>query len=213
VSRARVDEPAAHAVAAWYVGQRHTPRDPQVRAAYAELEAQTDALLRRCLRAWGPDTLRVVSTALVEPYDGDRELVDAVRTTNVLEVPRVPRDRAHPVLDSSPGGPYDRMRAVHDLLGHVVPGFGFDREGEFAAWIEQDRHYRGRARAALATELHGQHSVLWSTGELAEPKAMLIDRQVLRASVSAFRRGSTCRARPGGDRRGGPGLTTTREAS
>ena len=70
-------------------------------------------------------------------------------------------------------------------MGHVLPGFGFDRDGEFAAWIEQDRHYRGLARAALATELHGQHSVRWSTGELAEPKAVLIDRGILRASVTA----------------------------
>jgi len=193
MSGLRVDEPAAREVAAWYLGHRDVAADPLVRTAYAQLEAQTDDLLRQCLGAWGRGTFRVVSTELGEPYVDDRELVEAVRSTNVLEVPRVPRDRTHPVLDSSPGGPYDRFRAVHDLLGHVVPGFGFDRDGEFAAWIEQDWCYRGLARAALATELHGQHSVRWTTGEIAEPKAMLIDRHLLRASVTAARRASTSR--------------------
>lgn len=185
-----VDVAAAREVAAWYREHGNVPRHPEVRAAYAELESQTDAQLRSCLRAWGRGPLRLVSTALEEPYASDRELVDAVRTTNVLEVPRVPRDRRHPLLDSSPGGAYDRFRALHDLLGHVGPGFGFDRDGEFAAWIEQDRRYRVLARAALATELHGQHSVRWSTGELAEPKALLIDRRLLRASKVAARRPS-----------------------
>jgi hypothetical protein len=183
----RVDEPAAREVAAWYAHHPNEPDDPLVRAAYAQLEEQTDALLAGCLRYGGRGTVRVVSTALAEPYDDDRELVDAVRTTNVLEVPRVPRDRAHPVLDSSPLGPYDRFRALHDLVGHVHQGFGFDRDGEFSAWIAQDRCYRGLARAALATELHGQHSVRWTTGELAEPKALLIDRRLLHASAKAVR--------------------------
>jgi hypothetical protein len=38
---------------------------------------------------------------------------------------------------------------------------------------------------ALATELHGQHSVLWTTGELAEPKAILLAPRLLRRSVTA----------------------------
>jgi hypothetical protein len=188
----RVDEGAARDVAAWYIGHRDASRDPLVRAAYTALELQTDVLLRRCLRTVARGGLRMVSTALPEPYEDDRALVEGVRETNVLEVPQVPRGSTHPLLDSGPGASYDRFRALHDLLGHVLPAFGFDRDGEFAAWIEQDQWYEGLARRALATELHGQHSVRWSTGELAEPKAILIDPQLLRASkASAWRASMT----------------------
>jgi hypothetical protein len=210
VSRLRVDEAAAREVAAWYIGHRSVDRDPVVHAAYAELEAQTDVLLRHCLRAWRPGPLRVVSTAATEPYTDGRALVDAVRSTNVLEVPQVPRDRKHPLIDSSPGGAYDRFRALHDLVGHVLPGLGFDRDGEFAAWIEQDRCYRGLARAAVATELHGHHSVRWSTGELAEPKAILIDLGLLRASAAGARSARRRRRAPDGPASAPPGRRARR---
>ena len=42
--------------------------------------------------------------------------------------------------------------------------------------------YTGLARWALATELHGQHSVHWTTKCLADHKAVLLDRGLLRAS-------------------------------
>jgi hypothetical protein len=177
-----VDEHAARAVAACYLASDDRSADPLVRAAYQQLEAQTDHLLQRLVRAW-PGGLRLVSTALESPYGSDDDLLVAVPTTGTLEIPRVARSRRHPLLGNSPGGPYDRFRAVHDLLGHVHHRFGFDRDGEFAAWLAQDRHHHGLARWALATELHAQHSVLWSTGELAEPKATLIDTRILRASA------------------------------
>jgi hypothetical protein len=182
-----VDEHAARAVAACYLDSDDGSADPLVRAAYQQLEAQTDALLQRLVRTW-PGGLRVVSTALGAPYDDDDELLVAVSTTRTLEIPTLEPSRRHPLLGSSPGGPCDRLRALHDLLGHVLPGFGFDRDGEFTAWLTQDRHHTGLARRALATELHAQHSVLWSTGQLAEPKATLIDTRILRASASAMRR-------------------------
>jgi hypothetical protein len=39
--------------------------------------------------------------------------------------------------------------------------------------------YTGLARRALATELHAQHSVLWTSGELAEFKATLLSPDLL----------------------------------
>ena len=95
----------------------------------------------------------------------------------VLEVTTVASDadRRHPMMDSGPGQAYDRFRAVHDILGHARLGLGFDRDGEFAAWLSQERRHSPLARRALATELHGQHSVRWTTGEVAAPKAVLLD--------------------------------------
>jgi hypothetical protein len=83
------------------------------------------------------------------------------------------------------GGAYDRFRAVHDLLGHARPGLGFDRDGEFTAWRRQDRLHGPLARRALATELHGQHSVAWTTGGPAEPRPVLLDPHLVARSVAA----------------------------
>jgi hypothetical protein len=129
--------------------------------------------------------MRLASTEVLTPYDTDEELIDAVRTTWVIEIPRADHERRHALLGSEPGGAYDRFRALHDLMGHVWPCYGFDRDGEFSAWCLQHRYYRGMARWALATELHAHHSVRWTSGELADPKATLVDRRLLRASLAA----------------------------
>ncbi len=63
---------------------------------------------------------------------------------------------------------------------------GFDRDGELATWRAQERFHTPLARWALATELPGQHSVLWTTGQVAEPKAILLEPRLLGRSVLAF---------------------------
>jgi hypothetical protein len=187
----RLDRLTAHEVAAAYGAKPVRPRAPAVVAAYAELEAQTDVLFVRITEAHGPGRIRVVFTGLAEPYATDGEMIGAVRREGILEVPvsSTPGVRSHPVLGSEPGGPYDRFRAVHDILGHVRLGLGFDRDEEFAVWWSQDRQYRGLARWALATELHGEHSVRWTTGQCAEHKAVLLHPEL----VARARRG---RGRP-----------------
>jgi hypothetical protein len=59
-------------------------------------------------------------------------MIAAVRAEHLLEVTAAAadRDRAHPLLGCELGGPYDRFRAVHDIVGHVIPRFGFDRDAE-----------------------------------------------------------------------------------
>jgi hypothetical protein len=122
--------------------------------------------------------VRIVFTRCRAPYDHDKELIEAVRATAVLEVTH-DRARPHPVLGSEPGGTYDRFRAVHDVVGHVIPGHGFDRHGEFAAWRAQDRLYSGLARMALGTELHGEHSVCCTSGSFSDHKATLLPWQMI----------------------------------
>ena len=115
------------------------------------------------------------------PYDDAQELIRSVTDDRMLEVTSVAADpdRRHPLMDSAAGGAYDRFRAVHDVLGHARLGLGFDRNGEFAVWLSQEQFHSPLARRALATELHGQHSVRWTTGEVAEPKAVLLDPGLL----------------------------------
>ena len=179
----RVDPDLAGEVAARFQAARNDHTNTKVRAAYDQLERQSDALFTRLI---DPDRplhrgLRVEFTRYESPYDSDDELVGAVRTHGVLEITTSARerDRGHPLLGCDLGGTYDRFRAVHDIVGHVGPCLGFDRDGEFAAWLTQERLYFGLARWALATELHAEHSVRWTTGTLSDHKATLIDRDLL----------------------------------
>jgi hypothetical protein len=181
-----VEPAAAHDVAAAYT-DTPTTRDPLVAAAYARLATESDQLFRRLTAPDRPDRVHIAFTTCPAPYADADELISSVNHGRLLEVTTVATepDRHHPVMGNDPGGTYDRFRGVHDVLGHARLQQGFDRDGEFAAWRSQERFHRPLARWALATELHGQHSVLWTTGELAEPKAILLDRRLLRRSVTA----------------------------
>ena len=179
----RVDPAAAREVAAAYDDARER-RDPLTRAAYARLVAESDRLFGWMTSPDRADPVRVAFTACRTPYDDARELIDSVRDERTLEVATVATDagRRHPLMGSDRGGAYDRFRAVHDVLGHACLGLGFDRDAEFTAWRWQERLHSPLAHRALATELHGQHSVLWTTGRVAEPKAVLLDPELVERS-------------------------------
>jgi len=157
VGAPKVDPATAHEVAGTFLAAPTTRRDPTVRAAYCELEEQSDRAFVTRTRPRPVGGVRVV-TRCPSPYASDREMVAAVRSDRLLEVTSAATefDRRHPLMGCELGGAYDRFRAVHDLVGHVVACLGFDRDGEFVGWLTQERLYRGLARWALATELHGE---------------------------------------------------------
>jgi hypothetical protein len=173
-------------------------RAPLVRRAYEELEAQTDRMFAVLVDPSGPYQFAVVDTALETPYDGAEELISSVLESRTLQVTRSPADRTHPFLDCGMGGSYFRFRAVHDLLGHAATGYGFDREGEYQAWVIQYSYYLGLARWAAGTELHGEISVLWTTGQFAEHKAALLDPDVILPRHRNQNRTTSGRAGPEG---------------
>lgn len=168
-----LDESVAREVADWFLCAPSISSDPVVARAYAALEAECDRAFVALTDTRRRSCTRVVFTDCREPYASDLELIEAVRRTRVLEIvtSAVDRDRPHPSLATDRGGAYDRFRAVHDLIGHARHGFGFDRQGEYAAWRVQEPLHSPLARLALATELHAEHSVRWTTGTLAEHKA------------------------------------------
>ena len=155
-------------------------------AAYAQLVTESDQLFQHLTSPDRPDRVRIELTTCPTPYADARELIRSVRQDRLLEVTTIAtqHDRHHPVIGNDLGGAYDRFRGVHDVLGHARLQLGFDRDGEFAVWRSQARFHSPLARWALATELHGQHSVLWTTGALAEPKAILLDPRLLRRSIT-----------------------------
>ena len=179
----RVDPVVAHEVATAYLDAPRR-RDPLTAAAYAHLVTESDRLFRWITSPDQADPVRVVFTACPTPYRDAQELISSVTNDRRLEVTTAATDgdRGHPMMDTEPGGAFDRFRAVHDILGHARLRLGFDRDSEFAVWLSQERFHGPLARRALATELHGQHSVRWTTGEFAEPKAVLLDPALLRRS-------------------------------
>jgi len=180
----RIDVDQARLVAGAFLDARQTSNDPVVVAAYSSLAAQADQWYGRITNASARRSVRVVHTRCREPYATGWELAEQVRASRVLELwpAQYDRDRPHPRLDMSVGGTYDRFRAVHDIVSHAWCGFGFDRNGEFSAWLAEDRMYTGVARWALATELHAEHCVRWTTGHVAEHKATLLPSQILSLS-------------------------------
>jgi hypothetical protein len=176
-----LDEAVAREVASRFLAAASRPRDPLVERAYAALEVETDRAFVALTTGWAGSPIRVVFTGCREPYASDREMIEAVRSTRLLEVVAnaADRERLHPVLGNEQGGAYDRFRAVHDVIGHVQNRFGFDRHGEFAAWLAQEAMHSPMARLALATELHAEHSVRWTSGVVAEHKATLLGSEVL----------------------------------
>ncbi len=183
----RVDPDVARNVAQWFIDAPAMGRERLVTAAYRELQAQTDRQFAELTEPGEAFGYTVAWTRQPAPYSTAAELIEAVRTTGVLEVTaaRVDRDRLHPGLDCSVGGPYDRLRAVHDIVGHVMTGYGFDRDAEYSAWLLQSKLYYGLARWAAATELHAEHSVTWTTRQFPEHKAVLLPQRLLRRSSSS----------------------------
>jgi hypothetical protein len=180
-TRVRVDEAVARDVAAVYVDASQR-REPLTVGAFAQLVTETDDLFRSITLPDKPGALQVIFTACETPYQNARELVASVRNDRLLEVTTVAidRERSHPLMGNERGGAFDRFRAVHDALGHARLQLGFDRDGEYAVWLSQERFHSPLARRALATELHGQHSVRWTTGDVAAPKAILLEEALLR---------------------------------
>jgi hypothetical protein len=170
-----VDPTETRDVAEAFIAARSTA-DPLVALAYRELEMQTDRQYTALTDPSGPYRLTVASTGQVTPYTDAEELIASVLTTRTLEVTTSAADRAHPLLEGAVGGAYYRFRAVHDLVGHIATGFGFDEDGEYSAWLVQRTSYTGLARWAARTELHAEISVLWVTGQCADHKAVLLDR-------------------------------------
>jgi hypothetical protein len=166
------------AIACCFIAAR-TSADPLARAAYRQLERQTDRQFAALTDPGGPYRITVASTGVATPYADAGELIASVLASRTLEVTTARADRPHPLLGGEAGSAYYRFRAVHDLVGHVATGYGFDADGEYSAWLVQRRLYTGLARWAAATELHGEISALWATGQFAEHKAVLLDPHLL----------------------------------
>jgi len=151
-------------------------------ASYEHLQAETDQLFYALVRSDVPHPVRVVFTRCREPYVSDAELIAAVRASGVLEIitAAISSERIHPLLGCEFGGPFDRFRAIHDLIGHARTGFGFGLQDELAAWLTQARLHGSLARRALATELLAINCARSVMGGAPAQKAVLLEPELVR---------------------------------
>jgi len=189
VARFRVDVKLADRVAGAFIAAPRCQRGSVVERAYADLDHQAHRWFRLLTGDGCRRPTRVVFTNSPEPYACADDLSASVRDDRLLEMWPTQRDhdRRHPRLDTSVGGAYDRFRAVHDIVSHGWLRHAFDRDGEFSAWLAEDRIYTGIARWALATELHGTHSATWTPDRQVDHKAALLDRSLIAESQRAAR--------------------------
>jgi hypothetical protein len=169
-------------VGEWYLTSRSASHDAKVIAAYHQLQLETDRLFGALFCSGDSHSVRVVFTSSRQPYGCDRDLIAAVRAHRILEITTaaVEAVRLHPLLDCGFGGAFDRFRAIHDFIGHVKTGFGFDLCDEVSAWRVQDRMHSPLARLALATEICGVNCARWIAGEAPDLKAMLFAPEISR---------------------------------
>lgn len=156
----------------------------ETRRAYDDLVKQTAAQLKAIEssgvkveyltkqdiidRGLDPEGLNPYPTAKAQrdDIDGNGRLMIA----SLVDYP----ESYHPILDSSQGGTYDQFRAVHDYFGHAAVGTGFDRHGEFQAWLHHTSMFTGEARKAASSELHVENSFLATTGQSAPHFSFLL---------------------------------------
>ena len=171
-----VDPSTAVTVGEWYLHSPSAHREGEVIEAYRQLQAETDHLYTLFTGGTCRWRVRVAFTRCAQPYESDKELIRSVRAERTLEITSSAAvgERLHPLFGCEFGGPFDRFRAVHDLIGHAWCGYGFDLKDECAAWRAQDRLHSGLARVALAAELYGVNAARAIAGGAPDLRALLL---------------------------------------
>lgn len=162
-------------VAEAYSKLRDRPDDPEVRAAYDDFKRQNQEQWDLLTRPESEGGLGVtVEFVEGEPYPSATAQADDVRQNRHL---RVENDlgAGHPLMTTEE---YNRFRAVHDAFGHTVTGFGFDRHGEYVAWLQHNTMYSDPGRKAMSTEYHGSNSALWNNVETRAVADLLPDELI-----------------------------------
>ena len=168
------DDAKAVRVAHAYLSTPDQSKDPRVIAAYDDFKRQNEEMYSLLTRpkSQGGLGIKVSFVDAQEPYpSAEAQAQDFAR--GHLKISHG-LGKGHPLMDGDTrGGEYDRFRAVHDAFGHVAIGGGFDRHGEYAAWVAHNSMYTGEGRLAMSTEYHGTNSVL-TTGGAADTRAILL---------------------------------------
>jgi hypothetical protein len=94
------EDAAVADVGAAYLDQRSNAHDPLIVTAYAHLQTETDRLFADVVNPAQPMPVRIAFTRCREPYQSDRELIEACHSSGVLEITTAATNasRIHPLL-------------------------------------------------------------------------------------------------------------------
>lgn len=170
---APVDVARAKRIAQAYEEMKHAPNDPQVRAAYEALAAETVAQFEAMIAAGvkvefnppGADPYPQPRFALLDLQENNHLFIfsteDGYGQVGISDEERA----ANPLLQASgfkfgdrPALINDLFRAVHDYFGHFKEGVGFRARGEENAWQQHMAMFSPLARWAATSETRGQNS-------------------------------------------------------
>lgn len=167
------DQAKSYCVARVFETTPDMSNDPVVAAAYENFHGQSEAMFEFMTRPESEGGMGVTVEFWTDPNPanfGNGPYANATEQADDL------RNNRRIKLESGLGGDhtsltreqYDRFRAVHDVFGHAGIGSGFDRHGEYQAYLAHASMYTGTGRDAMASEYHGVNSAAWS-GEPGSP--------------------------------------------
>ena len=162
-ARGLLSDARASRITEWYTGPPGADRR-DVAAAYRALADEVDMLGHAVTapRAAGGLGVRVTLVESVdEPYGDAADLSADLRERRAMQLRAACADVPHPFLADEA---VDRLRIVHDVLGHAALGVGFDLQSEWAAWLFCAALFSPAARPAAFCELAGAVTAFVHTG-------------------------------------------------
>ncbi|MDW5594238.1 hypothetical protein VSS74_07820 [Conexibacter stalactiti] len=153
----------AERIMEWYIDPPASDAHA-LEGAYSALAEELIALDRAVTAAPAAGGLGVRVTLVAtpeEPYADAADLCDDVRQRGAIKLRAAAADAPHPLL---PNAAVDRLRTVHDVLGHAALGLGFDLQSEYAAWLYCRPLFSRAARPAAFCELVGRVTAHVLTG-------------------------------------------------
>jgi hypothetical protein len=148
----------AERIAEWYTGAP-TADAREVAGAYEALDREVAVLARTVAAELGVRVTLV--TTPDDPYEDGAALCADLRRRRAMRLRAAAVDAPHPVLSDAT---LDRLRTVHDVLGHAALGLGFDLQSEYAAWLYCRPLFSPAARPAAFCELVGAVTAFVVTG-------------------------------------------------
>ncbi len=141
--------------------------DPEVQVAYDDFKRQNEEMFDYLTRpeSEGGLGVKVDFAAVANPYDSAAaQAKDLIENHHITVATGLGGEHSATMTTDE----YDRFRAVHDTFGHAGVGGGFDRHGEYEAWLMHASMYTDPGRLAMSTEYHAVNSALWS-GDPSDP--------------------------------------------
>ena len=118
-----------------------------------------------------------------DPYKSFYEMhADFIRNRR-LKVMKTSVTGSHPYWSDATN---DKFRAVHDVLGHLATGRGFDRHGEEAAYQAHKLTLPAEVHGALAMETRGQNAFLIERGDFPPQKAGVLPDDMIKKIFDAL---------------------------